>query len=295
MATNTIGGCNATRISQLTLDVLQTLPIPFDVFTTNLSNEIAQKGETVTTRVITAPTVISFDGARTSSNSTITAKSVTLGNYVGVKVGFTDKQESLSDVMLAEMFIRPSLTALFENVFANVMAYVTNTNFTTNTTITAANFSVANFTTVVQALNTAKVPLDGRSAIIPVTYATTLKKDSSVLAAYAYGGSDVIKEGRIPKLLGVNMYEYNGTIPNNSENLAAVVLSRQALLLAARAPATPRNWAGSTQNVTDPRTGLTVQYRDWYDASNGEQVTEVCLLYGAGVGVAGNLHRILSA
>ena len=62
-----------------------------------------------------------------------------------------------------------------------------------------------------------------------------------------------------------------------------------------RSAATPRNWAGSTQNVTDPRTGLTVQYRDWYDAANGEQVTEVCLLYGAGVGVAGNLHRILSA
>ena len=55
----------------------------------------------------------------------------------------------------------------------------------------------------------------------------------------------------------------------------------------------PRNWAGQVMNVQDPDTGLTVQLRDYYDGT--VQRTEVCLIYGSQIGIAGNLVALRSA
>jgi hypothetical protein len=294
MATNSLSGVNSARISQLTLDALQTLKLPLSAFTTEFSDEIATVGESVTTRFVTNPTVADFDSlTRAAQNSATTARTITLNKYVGVDIGFTDRQESLSDIRLMEMYIQPAITALFENVMATILPQVTSANFTANTLITAANFSYSNVVGVVQALNTAKAPLTPRHLIVPPTYAATLKKDAAVSAAYAYGTNEVVARGTLPVVAGLQIHEWNGTIPSNSENLAGIALHPQALLLAARAPQTPRNWAGQVYNITDPDSGLTIQFRDYYDGVL--QRTQFCLLFGVQIGVGGNLHRIRSA
>lgn len=293
MATNTIAGVNATRISQLTLDALQTSVIAFKSITTNFSPDVAERGSAVTTRYITNPSVSNFAAARSAQNSTITAKTVTLNNYVGVDIGFSDTEMSFSDVQLSEMFIKPAVVALFENVWANLFALVTSANYSQNVLITAANFNSANVAGLATSLNSAKVPTSGRSIVCSPTYADTLRKDTSILPAYAIGDAGFLQNGSMPRLHGFDVQEFNGTIPANSESLAAVALAPQAMLLAARAPAMPRNWAGSVTNVTDPASGLTVQYRDWYDGQ--EQRTQLCLIYGTQTGVVGNLYRIRSA
>ena len=55
----------------------------------------------------------------------------------------------------------------------------------------------------------------------------------------------------------------------------------------------PRNWYGEVRNITDPASGLTIQFRDYYDGTS--QRTEWCFIYGAQIGNPGNLLRILSA
>lgn len=294
MATNSLSGVNATRISQLTLEALQTTVLPFSAFTTNFSSDVATRGEAVTTRYVTNPSVQNFaDSARASTNSATTARTITLDKYVGVDIGFTDTEMSFTDVQLMEMYIRPAIVALFENVMANTLSLVTNANFTTNTVITAANFTAANVASLAQSMNEAKVPLGDRHIILPPSYAVTAKTDTSIQAAYAYGSPEAIRTGRLPDVYGFQMHEWNGTIPTNSENLAAVALAPQGLLLAARAPAMPRNWNGQVTNVTDPASGLTIQFRDFYD--DVEQRTQFCIIYGTQIGVPGNVHRILSA
>lgn len=293
MATNTLNGVNATRISQLTLEALQTTVLPFSAFSTNFSSDIAAAGSAVTTRYVTNPTVQNFaDPARASTNSATTARTITLDKYVGVDIGFTDTEMSFTDVQLMEMYIRPAIVALFENVMANTLSLVTAANFSSNSVITAANFTAANVAGLAQTLNEAKVPMD-RHIILPPSYAVTAKKDTSIQAAYAYGSPEAIRTGRLPDVYGFQMHEWNGTIPTNSENLAAIALAPQALLLAARAPVTPRNWAGQVSNITDPESGLTIQFRDFYD--DVEQRTQFCLIYGTQIGNPANLHRIKSA
>lgn len=293
MATNTLSGVNATRISQLTLEALQTSVLPFKSFTTDFSPDIADRGSGVTTRFVTNPSVSNFAATRSAQNATTTARTVSLSNYVGVDLGFADTEMSFSDVKLVEMFIRPAIVALFENVMAGVFALVTSANYSSSTLITAANFNATNVAGLATTLNTAKVASVGRSIILPPTYADTLRKDSTILPAYAIGGTDFLKGGVIPRLHNFDIYEFNGTIPTNAENLAGVALSPQAVCIAARQPSMPRNWAGQVVPITEPDSGLTVQFRDWYDGQ--EQRTQLCLIYGVQVGVAANLHRIRSA
>jgi hypothetical protein len=293
MATNSLGGVNATRISQLTLDALQTTVMPFKAFTTDFSPDIAQSGVAVTTRFVTNPSVSNFAATRSAQNSTTTAKTVTLSSYVGVDLGFGDTEMSFSDVKIQEMFIKPAVVALYENVMAAVFALMTSANYSASTLITAANFNAANVAGLATTLNTAKVSSVGRSIICSPTYADTLRKDSTILPAYAIGGTEFLKGGVIPRLHNFDIYEFNGTIPANGESMAGVSLAPQAVCIAARAPATPRNWAGVAQNITDPESGLTIQFRDWYDGQ--EQRTQLCLIYGLQVGIPANLNRIRSA
>lgn len=290
MATNTIAGVNPQRIAKLTLDALQTTVLPFSAFVTDFSDDIALSGNTVTTRFVTNPSVANFAAARASGNSAMTARTVTLDKYVGVDVGFGDTEMSFSDIKLTELYIRPAIVALFENVMASVFALCTNANYSQNSTILAANFTSSNIATLCTNLNTAKATSVGRSLIIPPSYADTMRKDANLTLAYAIGSPDFLRTGKPPPVHGFTPYEFNGTIPHNSENLAAIALAPQAVCLAARQPQVPRNWAGVTESITDPASGLTLQWRDFYD--DQEQRTQLCLIYGVQVGVTGNLWRI---
>lgn len=293
MATNTLAGVNLTRIAQLTLDTLVTMPIPFSAFTTDFSSDAVPTGNAITTRFPGSVTVQNFANSKATANSSTTARTIELDNYVGVSLGFTDTEMSFSDIKLMDMYIRPTLSGLFENAFADIMALVTASNFSQNTVITAANFTATNVANLSANLTSAKVPTAPRSIIVPPTYALTLKTDPAVQASYAYGSPEAIRTGNIPNVYGFNIFEFNGTIPNNSENLAGIALAPQALIMAARQPALPRNWYGEVTSVTDPRSGLTIQMRDYYDGT--EQRTEWCFIYGTQLGVTGNLWRIRSA
>lgn len=295
MATNTIVGVNPTKIAGLTIEAMQTYLLPiFGAFTTDFSSDIADSGDAVTTRYVTNPTVQDFDTTRSSQNSTTTARTITLNRYVGVDLGFKDTERSFSEIDLMNMFIIPAITAIGENVTTNVFTRITAASFSQNTIITAANFTAANLASnVVQVLNEAKVPMAPRHLVIPPSYATKLKTDTAIQAAYAYGGNQTITTGNLPVVYGLTVHEYNGSIPNNSEGLAGFACAPQGLLLATRQPAQPQFWNGRVTAITEPRSGLTIQMREFYD--NTEQRTQFCLIYGSQIGNPANLLRIRSS
>lgn len=289
---NALNGVFATRIAKLSLDCLLTKKLPITTFLTDFSDEAVPHGNAITTRYPNALTAQNFANVKTAIDSNTVARTITLDKYIGVPVAFTDTEEAFSDVRLMEQFIEPAITTLFENVMATVQALITVASFSSNTVIAAANFTAANVAGIVQTLNTSKVPSSRRSLIVPPSYAVTLKKDTAMQAAYAYGGNQVITTGVLPQVYGLTPYEFNGTIPTTN-NLAAYAFAPQALLLAVRPPQTPRNWYGEVRNITDPDSGLTIQFRDYYDGTS--QRTEWCFIYGAQIGNPGNLVRILSA
>ena len=79
-----------------------------------------------------------------------------------------------------------------------------------------------------------------------------------------------------------------------SENLEGFVCGKEALIIAARQPALPENWAGAVESVQDPDTGITLQLRNWYEGKDGAQYITATLIYGVAAGTD-SLKRIVSA
>jgi hypothetical protein len=278
-----------TRLSKLTLDALLTAPLPIMNFWTNFSSDISDYGNAVTTRYPNALVAQNFLANKNSIDSNTVARTITLDKYIGVPVAFTDTEVSFSDFQLTEMFVKPALTTLFENVMATQLALVTVANFSSNNVIASGDFTASNVARISRIQTAAKVPLANRHIICSPTYAETLKTQTSVQAAYAYGPGNTIRDGVIPRVYGYDIHEWNGTIPTTN-NLAAIAFVPQSLILAVRPPSLPRNWYGEVRNVTMPETGLTVQIRDYYDGVS--QRTEWCFIYGCQIGNPGGLTRI---
>lgn len=292
MATNSLQGVFMTRLARLTLDALLTSELPITSFFTDFSAEAATYGNGVTTRYPNTPIAVTdYTNAKAHENANTTPRTIILDQYVGTGFEFTDTEVSFSDLQLTDIFVKPALNAIFENVMANALARVTAGNFPSAIALTAAQFNANNVAAVSGVQTIAKVARSPRHLLIPPTYAQTLKTDPSVQAAYAYGPGNTIRSGVIPEVHGYQVHEWNGAIPNTA-NLAAIAFHPQAMLIAARPPALPRNWAGEVRNVTMPNTGLTVQIRDYYN--DIKQVTEWCIIYGTQIGVPGNLTRITS-
>jgi len=295
MSTNTIGGVNLARIAQRSLDSLVTELVPLKgIFVTDFSDEVA-KGPSVTTRYPTNPTVKQLLTAanRVSDNSTINSVQVNIGNPRGVDIGFNDVEVINSEIQLEQLFIRPGVTAIIEDIMATIFALVTSGNFAQNQIAASAAYDADMVSTISQAMSVAKIPKNPRSAIVAPAYYGNLQRDGSIQQSYAYGGAEAIRNNMATRVHGIDQYEYNGTIPTNGENLTGFACGPAAICLAARRPVDPQDWYGQVENTIEPVTGLPVQFRHFYDGA--EHRLQMLTQHGAAVGVAANLIRIKSA
>lgn len=297
MATNTLNGVNLTRISQLTLDALQTEGIPLSAFTTDFSADALPQGETITTRFVTVPTTQNFNSSKATGNSATTARSITLNQYRGVSIGFKDTELTYSDVELGSKFVKPAISAIVDEMIAYVLGFVTDANGfgTLDLVSTAGNFDDDDVADLAQTLSTAKVPKAGRSLILKPTYFASLAKTGAIKDASSYASAEPIRENRIPRLHGFDVIEYNGTIPTNSENMQGIAVHPQALCIAARTipEPPPGTWYGKVMSIVEPNSGIPIQIREHYDGN--ELVYQFGVLYGAAVGIPTKLARIVSA
>jgi hypothetical protein len=120
-----------------------------------------------------------------------------------------------------------------------------------------------------------------------------LSKDTAIAAAYSIGGTEVIRNNKLPNVAGFSVSQYVN-MPTNSENLVGVCGGKQGLLVAARVPRV-QDFPGIIENITDPETGFTLQLRKWYSADDGRHYMSMGCQYAVSVGVAENLVRIVSA
>ena len=148
---------NLTAISQAALDVLQRELLPFNAFTTDFSADIASQGDAVSTRIATAPSSADVSGGYTAVDQTVTAKTVTLSAFKGLVVGFTDLQVSKASFNIIDLFVRPGVVAVVNDIFDTVNNLVTNANFSQKETIAAAAFDSDSMATLAAEIGRAHV------------------------------------------------------------------------------------------------------------------------------------------
>ena len=105
--------------------------------------------------------------------------------------------------------------------------------------------------------------------------------------ASAFGARDVISEGRVPRVLGMNVYE-SMILPTNSITLSALAVHPSAAAIAVRAlePQAPSEYLAATV-VTEPMSGLTLGYRRHYNPSSGKHFVSFECVFGAARAITG--------
>ena len=291
---NSLGGINLSLIAQSALDNLSSQHTPVSAFSTDFSSEIADVGESISTRIATAVTAGDATSGYTAADVTSSAKTVTLNKHKHFTMAFTDLEIAKGGMnMLERTFVRPGTHSVINAMVDDLMALVVNSEFGNVSTIAAADFGADDVATLAGDLTTLNVPKTERALIILPTYYANLAQDNAIQASYASTLDDSLRDHRVPRVHGFDVYEYSD-IPTNSENLVGFACGPEALLIASRQPAIPQNWSGAVESATDPDSGLTIQLRSWYEGKDGKQYITMTVLSGVLVG-SNSLKRIKSS
>ena len=128
MPTNTLNGINLAQVAQDTLDYLSYEFAPLNALTRDFSEDIAQQGESVTTRVPASVTAQDLSSGYTASNSQTTAKQINLDKFYGYVYGFSDAEVSKAGDFewLKNIFMAPAIEATLNRVMDDLLALVVN-------------------------------------------------------------------------------------------------------------------------------------------------------------------------
>jgi len=291
---NTLNGLNLSLVAAQTLETLSAEMPVVSAFTTDFSSDIADVGESVSTRVASAVSAGDATSGYSATDVTSTAKTITLNKHKHFTAAFTDLEIAKGGMdMLERTFVQPAVHSVVNAMMDDLLALVVNATYSNNVVVTAGNFGADDVATLAGDMTTLNVPRGGRTMVIKPAYYAALAKDNAIQASYAFGNPGAIQDNNIPRVHGFDVLEYSD-IPANSENLEGFVCGKEALIVAARQPALPENWAGAVESVQDPDSGITLQLRNWYEAKDGAQMITSTLMYGVAAGTD-SLKRILSA
>jgi hypothetical protein len=177
--------------------------------------------------------------------------------------------------------------------FTKLNAVVTATNFTTSSTITAANFDADDLADLATTLkSTLKAQDEGRVAILAPSYFGNLSKDGDISAAYASGTTSVIIDNVIAKVRGFGIHQVD-SIAAGAKSLGSWVSDTQALVVVARMPDTILGGdVINVETIVDEASGLPLQLVERY--SNGNWSVTASILFGVAKGT-NTLVRITTA
>ncbi len=291
---NTLNGVNLTAISQETAKTLLPKLAGLKFFNLNLSNDIADKGSAVVSRVVDANTAADLSSGYSAAvaNTSTTSITVTLDTFSGVVLGFNDLEVSKSSINLQQMVYQPMATAAAQAIYSSIFGLIKATVFTTVATVASASFDSDALINAATALNKNYVPDSPRALFCNSDVAAALKKDTSIKAAYAFGSNGTITDGSLSKVVGFDIMEFSW-LPANSENVNAFACGPQGVALAARRVAEPQNWYGQVENITVADVPL--QFRSWYDGNTGTHYISMGILYGVASAVTKNIYVLHSA
>ena len=295
---NTLNGLNLEAVADEAIAYLGSEFFPVDLFSTNFSTDIATHGESVTTRIVSGLTAqdVSSSYASAAQDVTSTAVTTTLSNFKGHVAQFTDLEISKagSGEWLMKNFLEPTKEATCKAFVDDLLALITNANYSNKTTKAAGLFDADVVADIAGALTSRKVPQAGRALLVDPDYYTALLKDSSIHDMSAFGNNEAIVDGRLTRVRGLAVQQYDA-IPGNSENLTGFACGKSALVVAVRPVFRPDVRHVKATNRVEEKTGLPFQFRMWYDPSGGVTYMSAGFLYGVSNGDANALQRIVSA
>lgn len=275
---------NDKLLAQTALEALTADLEALSLLTTSYSAEVVRRGASVEVPLVANLTATTFDNSYESTGGTMNNITVNVDKHKIVTVSLSDTEFSKSSVAEITKFARQQGKALAQAVLEDVYSiFVTTASSAAQYAATLTNlsaFTITNARSLRKALSDAKVPQTDRNLILNTTLYDSLLSQSGLLDASAFGARDVIADGRVPRVLGMSVYE-SLILPTNSISLSGLAIHPNAAAVAIRAlaPQEPSEYIAA-QTVTDPETGISMSYRRHYSTATGRSFVSMECVYG---------------
>jgi hypothetical protein len=291
---NTLGTTNANVIAQRALEILVADYSFLKNSVTDFSADAAKYNASVFTARISATTAQDYSQSTGYAATAVTQTDVqiTLNKFKHVSYSVDDSERTSSNINLIERFAGSAAHALGLQMVGDLLALVTSSSFTSALTVASSAFSYRSVVSAGITLNNNNSPVNGRYAVLNPSFYGALLNDTTVVANPQISG-DLVRTAGIGNVAGFNINQYSA-VPLNGITLGGFLAQQEALLIAARVPEVPTgvNVPGEISVVTEPRTGLSVQVREYYDVVLGKLQRTYALIYGVKAGETSSLVRI---
>lgn len=295
---NSLGTINVNVIAQEGLAYLAAQYPIIGQITSDLSNEQAAYGATILSSIPSVGTVQDYDTTNgyVPASATGTDVSVTLNKHKHVSFALNDQELSSSNPeKLVKTYAESFAEGLGQQVMSDIAALFTTGTFTNSTVMALTGCNVQN---VINAPNTAlnkrNVP-KSRFGIFNSDYYGALFNDDQIVNLQK--GGNGISASNLPAIHGVELSDYSA-LPTTS-NLVGVVGHKSAVVFTSRVPSDvgykSAPAVADISIVTDPKSGLSVQVRKFYDPYKGKLQVTYSLMYGVAVADAARAQLIRSA
>lgn len=258
------------------------------IATTDFSAYVAEKGQVVHTRYADAFTASTYSASTgfVPANAVSHDVAVTLADHKYVATAFTDTEvATISLDMLRRVFIAPMANATVKSMFDAVLAQTTAANYANYVTSTKANFNRVQIANLATAMTKANLPFDGRALLLSPDAFGQLLQDPSVAQYLSIGDTSVIRDAKVGRLHGLDIYEYNGfDAAPAGEHLNGIASCQQGHVIVTRVPAAPTTGGGEQVTVQDPDSGFAFSLRSWYDWTKGLSNLSASWIVGNSVG-----------
>jgi hypothetical protein len=284
---NNNGTITPSLVAQQALPIL-TANFPFlKAFVSDFSDEVVSPlySEVINTRIPSLQAVSSYSPTLgyVAATGNMTNVAVTINQHRNASIKFTDQEMSSTDLNLIDQYAESLAYGLGNDIMSAVASLWTTGNYSTVVSSAGAPLGrVSGVATARKALETNLVPQNDRYWISGPQAEFELFSDPS-LVKLTYGAQGINENG-IPDAMGFKFGTYQ-SMPTTA-GLLAVAFQKSAIVIAARAPAIASNASqvAFVENIIDPRSGLTIQVRQYYLPQLGLTQVDYVVMYGVAVG-----------
>jgi len=255
---------------------------PTNAFSRDFSGETNAKGDAIYVPRVDAITSTTFNQSYTVGGGTINTITVNLDQHRIAPMDLTDVQQLNSSAAKIDNMARQAGKSLAKMVLQDIWSVITTATFGAATVTTAtANYNKDVLRTFRKALASNDVDMDMISWIGNVDCYDSLLSDDNIAHSNLYGGSEAIRDGNIPRVIGMDIYESN-VIPLNSISLCAFATHPDAIAIAMRGfqDVVPSGAYEAFETATDDESGITMTYRRHYDPNVGKMYGNFECLFG---------------
>jgi|LakMenEpi03Aug12_release.lakeMendotaPanAssembly.Ray.scaffolds.fasta_scaffold07272_6 hypothetical protein len=263
---------------------------PLKAFTRSFSAETRRKGDAIIIPRVDALSTSTFAYANNSGSpyenegGTVAAITVNLDQHQIVGVDITDVQYANSSNSDINIFAQQQGRALARKCIENVFGLLSIANFgaAAATAVSIADTGLAQLRAARKTLMDRKVDLGMVSLISNSELYSSLLGDSNITQAFQYGGSEAVREARIPRLYGMDVYETNALPLGGTLSLVGFLAHPDSIAIAIRnlMPQDAGDSYLAVETVTDAETGLGFTYRRHFNPGKGRHYASIECLFG---------------